>query len=306
MKRKKLRGLEIIKFTGEKNCQSLGNINLEFNNVNPINKSFKGDLTFCNKKGEEAINILQETNASIILCHEDVLKYDIKLQNKLLIAVDNPRLWFIRCIQKFFPPIEKKGIHPTASIGENCKIGDEVYIGAYVCIGDNVKIGNRSKIYSGIHIYDNVSIGNHVVINSGCIIGAEGFGYERNENKIPEKFPHMESVRIENFVEIGANTCIDRGTLDDTLIGEGTKIDNLVHIGHNAKIGKHCIITAQCMIGRSIIGDYSYIAPCSCLRPGKNIGKESFIGLGAVVTKDVEDYDIVYGVPAKSKKESPK
>jgi len=296
---KKFKGSELIKYIGKNNCKTLGNTNLVFNQISPINTSSENNLTFCSLKRKNAFNLIQETKANIILCHKDLLKYDIKLKNKLIIAVDNPRLWFIRCILKFFPPNKKRGIHSTAIIEESYKIGDEIYIGAHVFIGNNVKIGNYCKIFSGVHIYDNVTIGNHVAINSGSVIGADGFGYERNENKVLEKFPHLGSVIIEDFVDIGANTCIDKGTLDYTLIGEGTKIDNLVHIGHNARIGKHCVITAMCMIGRSIIGDQSWIGPCSCIRPGNNIGKGSFIGLGSVVTKNIPDNTIVAGVPAR-------
>lgn len=302
MERKKIRGFQIIEFIGEKNCDTFGNLDLSFNEADPIDKSSESSLTFCTLKEKTAIQFIQETKASIIICHKGLMKYDSKFKNKLIIAVDNPRLWFIRCVQKFFPPVEKIGIDPTVIIGKNCKIGNEVFIGAHVWIGDNVQIGNHTKIHSGVHIYDDVIIGNYVVISSGCVIGADGFGYERNENEALEKFPHMGNVIIQDFVEIGANTCIDRATLDCTLIGEGTKIDNLVHIGHNATIGKHCVITAMCMIGRSKIGDYSWIAPCSCIRPGKDIGERSFIGLGSVVTKDVDDYDLVYGVPAESQK----
>ena len=297
---KKFKGSELIKYIGKNNCKTLGNTNLVFNQISPINTSSENNLTFCSLKRKNAFNLIQETKANIILYHEDLLKYNIKLKNKLIIAVDNPRLWFIRCIQYFFPPIEKKGIHPTALIGKNCKIGNEIYIDKYVCIGNNVQIGNRSKIYSGVHIYDNVIIGNHVVINSGCVIGADGFGYERNENKILEKFPHLGTVIIEDFVEIGSNTSIDRGSLSNTKIGEGTKIDNLVHIAHNVRIGKHCEIIANAMLGGSvIIGDYTRIAPGTQIINGVSIGKNVLVGLGAVVIKDIPDNTTVAGVPAR-------
>jgi len=299
MNLRKFKGYELINYIGEENCKFLGDKNLIFTKINSITNSSDYGLTFCSKKDEKAISLLERTRASIILCHKDILEYNIKLKNKLLIAVDNPRLWFIRCLKNFFPSADKKGIHPTALIGENCKIGNDLYIGAYVTIGDNVQIGTGSKIYAGVHIYDDTIIGSHVVINSGSVVGADGFGYERNENQVLEKFPHIGCVIIENFVEIGANTCIDRGTIDPTFIGQGTKIDNLVHIGHNARIGKHCVITAHCMVGRSAIGDYSWLAPCSCIRPGQNLGKRAFVGMGAIVTKDIPDDTIVAGSPAR-------
>ena len=116
-----------------------------------------------------------------------------------------------------------------------------------------------------------------------------------------EKFPHVGGVQIGDTVEIGANTCIDKGTLGDTVIGDGSKIDNLVHIAHNVKVGRSCAIIAHCMVGGStVIGDYSWVAPSSCLRDQLVIGRHATIGLGSVVTKAVADGDTVYGVPART------
>ena len=296
---KAIKGHELVNYIGKNNCATLGNAELSFKKVGPINASSADSLSFCNVKGEMAMDLISNSKSMIILCRKDTLRYNLKLKGKFLIAVDNPRLWFLRCIVNYFPNAEKSGIHPTAVIGDKCKIGKDAYIGPYVCIGNNVKIGHKNKIYSGVHINDGVTIGNNVVLKSGCCIGFDGFGYERNENEELEKFPHIGSVIIEDYVEVGSNTCIDRGTLVCTLIGRGTKIDNAVHIGHNATIGKHCIITAKCMIGRSVIGDYSWIGPSSCVKPGVNIGRRAFIGLGSVVTKDVPENAVYVGSPAR-------
>jgi len=229
------------------------------------------------------------------------LSQDVVFDDKTLVAVNRPRLWFIRCVNAFFSPEEKKGIHPTAIIGKNCEIGKNVYIGPYSFIGDEVVIGSGSKIHSGVHIHDRVRIGKNVILKSGCIIGTAGFGYERNDEGVLERFPHIGGVVIEDDVEIGANTCVDRGTLSDTIIGEGTKIDNLVHIAHNIVIGKHCVIVALAMIGGGAkIGDGAWIAPTACIRDGVTIGKQALVGMGAVVTKNVADHDVVIGVPARS------
>ncbi len=203
---------------------------------------------------------LRNSNASVIICSNGTPK-----PNQTLLIVDNPRLSFIRAATKFFPPDEQPDIHPTAIINW-----------PYVEIGKNVKIG------------------------PGCTIGFDGFGYERNEDGRYEKFPHYGRVIIEDDVEIQANVNIDRGTLGDTIIGEGTKIDSLVHIAHNAEIGKNCIIVClSCIAGSDKIGDNSWIAPGAIIRDGITVGKGSVVGMGAIVTKDVEDNVTVIGNPAR-------
>jgi len=298
---------EIERLIGSANCRIIGNPEREFYDVKPIDKASSGDLTFCSKKGRDAISLIEKSRASVIICDTSIPSIIVKSNDKTLIAVSNPRLWFIRCLNAFFPSQAKRGIHPTAIIGKNCQLGKNTYIGPYACIGDDVIIGSGTKIYGGVHIFDKVRIGKNVVIKSGSIIGFDGFGYERNEEGILERFPHRGSVVIEDDVEIGANTCIDRGTLSDTVIGCGTKIDNLVHIAHNVVIGRNCVIVClSCIGGGARIGDGAWIAPLACIRDGISIGHHSIVGMGAVVTKHVKDYDVVAGVPARSIKKAKK
>jgi UDP-3-O-[3-hydroxymyristoyl] glucosamine N-acyltransferase len=145
-----------------------------------------------------------------------------------------------------------------------------------------------------------VRIGKKVVIHAGTVIGVDGFGYARNENDELEFFPHLGGVLIDDCVEIHSNVNIDRGTLGDTILGQGTKVDKFCHIGHNVVIGKHCVIAARSMLGGSAqIGDYSWIAPCACIRDGGiKIGSHAFVGMASVVTKDVPGGTTVMGVPA--------
>lgn len=252
--------VDILELIGRDNCKAVNCLDQEVSGIAPIHEASVGDLVFC-RNSKDATSHLQSTRASIIICDSEV---DIsKAEDKALILVKNPRLWFVRVIKRFFPLKPQPAIHPTATINDCVKIGKNVRIGP------------------------------------GCRIGFDGFGYEKNERGIWENFPHHGGVIIEDDVEISSNTCIDRGTLSDTIIGRGTKIDNLVHIGHNAKIGKNCIITPMCMMGRSIIGDDTWIGPCSSILPGVNVGKGAFIGMGSVVVRDVEEYTLVYGVPAR-------
>ena len=157
------------------------------------------------------------------------------------------------------------------------------------------------KMEAGVCMYGDISIGNNVNIYHGTIIGKPGFGYEWDEgNQQWINFPHIGSVIIGNNVEIGANVCIDRGTLDNTIIGNGTKIDNLVHIAHNVIIGKNCMLVCHCGIGGSVeIGDNCWIGMGAQIRNGLKIGNNVTVGMGAIVVKNVPDGITVIGNPAK-------
>ncbi len=191
------------------------------------------------------------------------------------------------------------GIHPTAIIHPEAIISEKIFVGPNTVIGKCV-IGDETIIYGNCYIFDNTTIGKNVTIMPNTTIGGTGYGYEKNEENEFELFPHIGGVQIENNVDIGANTCIDRGTLGNTIIGSGSKIDNLVHIAHNVAIGKNCAIIAHSMIGGStIINDNSWVAPSSCLRDGISIGKNSIVGLGAVVVKTIPENETWIGNPAK-------
>ncbi len=296
---------DLIKILGSEKHRVIGDREREFDRVAPIDSAGPKDLSFCVIKDEKALNLLKETRASVVICSDEIPYEKLTVLGKTLVAVENPRLWFIRAVGAFFPSKRDMGIHPTAIIGKNCRIADDVYIGAFVTIGDNVEIKDGSSIHSGANIGSNVRIGAHVNIKSGCVVGGDGFGYERNREGVFEKFPHLEGVIIEDNVDIGSNTCVDRGTLSDTIVGAGSKIDNLVHIAHNVIIGRNCAIIAQTMLGGgSRIGDGAWIAPAACVRDGITIGRNALVGMGAVVTKNVPEGDIVVGVPAKSVRKS--
>jgi len=291
---------DLEKLLGKANCQISGDVERSFSRVKPIQDASSSALAFCTKEGEEELQLIKETKAGVVLCTSSPKLRELMLVSKTLVAVENPRLCFIRAINAFFPGTKACGIHPTAIIGKRCKIGKNVYIGPYVTICDGVRIGSGTRIYAGVHICSSARIGKNVALKSGCVIGGDGFGYERTEKGVFVKFPHLAGVVIEDDVEIGANTCIDRGTLSDTVIGRGTKIDNLVHVAHNVKIGKHCAIIALAMVGGGAqIGDGAWVAPTACLRNGIVIGKQALVGMGAVVTKNVECGETVIGVPAK-------
>ena len=225
---------------------------------------------------------------------------------RLLLCVENPRSTFIRIMEKFWSPPIKAGIADTAMIGNNCDIGTGVYIGHHTVIGDDVIIGDDTVIHSLVSIYANVRIGSRCSIHSGSVIGSDGFGYERENGEVL-KFPHIGGVIIGDDVEIGSNTCIDRGTLGDTTIENGAKIDNLCHIAHNVRIEENAFVIACSMIGGSArIAKNSWIAPGAIIRDGLVIGEGAMVGLGAVVVKDVTAGDVVTGIPAQSIKNKEK
>ena len=227
------------------------------------------------------------------------------------VRTKDPKLAFARVAELLHPPKDRPAeVHPSAVISATSRIGTDVFIGAFTCVGDNSTVGDGTHLRAGAKVGDNVivgsncvlhpnvfiedgcTIGNNVVLCSGVVIGADGFGYVRDRDRYV-KFPQIGIVVIEDNVEIGANSCIDRGALGETHIGEGTKIDNLVHIAHNVQIGKRVVIAAQtgisgstvieddCVIGGqvgmgdharvqsgAIIGSQAGVLPGKIVRPG--------------------------------------
>jgi UDP-3-O-[3-hydroxymyristoyl] glucosamine N-acyltransferase len=216
-----------------------------------------------------------------------------------VLIVDNPRLAFLKLL-KHISFKDTATVAHTAQIDKRAILGENVSIGHHVVIEEGVIVGENTKIGHNTVIYKNTKIGKAVVIGSNCTIGAEGFGYEKNEIGNFEHIPHAGNVVIEDYVFIHNNSCIDRAVIGSTVIGENTKIDNLVHIAHGVKIGKNSLIIANSMVGGSTkIGDNSWLAPSSSILNKLSIGNDSIVGMGAVVLKDVIENTTVVGNPAK-------
>lgn len=291
--------LKIISFINTKNYTLSNNSNFDIFSFKSINSAKIGDATFCSQYNEDGQKLISSSNATVIFCSKNLQKVSFKTESTL-IFVDDPRLWFLRCLKNFTSLPKDHQIHSTAIV-ESKEIGKNVHIGAFTFIGKNVQIGDNSIIENAVHIFDDCKIGKNVKIQSSTVINSSSFGPRRNENNELETFPNLGSVIIEDDVEIGANTSILPGVLEDTVIGIGTKISDHVYIGSGMKIGKHCMITGHTYFGgSSVLEDYAYVAPGSIIRNGIKIGKYAFVGMGSVVTKNVKSNSTVIGNPAKT------
>ncbi len=243
-----------------------------------------------------------------------------------VVESDQPRLWFSRAARLLNPPPSPQGVHPTAIIGPLAEIGPEVTIGANVVIGQVARIGRGTRIEAGVvigsyvdigencvlyprvTIYPGSSLGNRVVVHAGAVIGADGFGFVRDPaTGAYTQFPQQGTLVIEDDVEIGANSTIDRGALKQTRIGRGTKIDNLVHVGHNCDIGEDVILVALTGIsGSSTVGDGAVIAgqvgigDHAHVGPGVILGGQAGVLSGKTVTnKGLKPGTVLWGTPAR-------
>lgn len=175
-----------------------------------------------------------------------------KFPDRTLIEVKNPKLAFALIGAKLHPTRRAGSIHPTAVVAETAAVSPTAYIGANVTIGEHVRVGDECILHPNVVLYDGVTIGNRVILHAGVCIGADGFGYVRHELGY-QKFPQIGTVVIEDDVELGAYTCVDRAALGRTRIGRGTKLDNMVHVGHNCDIGERVVIAAQTGISGSVV-----------------------------------------------------
>jgi len=255
---------------------------------------------------------LETTAAAAVLVGNDVAG-----ESPRWIRVDNPYYAMARVIARFFDqkPMPR-GISPHASIASSAKLGRNAAVGAFTSIGEQVVIGDNVTIfpnvtiengvtidegcilYPQVSIYHGCKIGRRCILHSGVVIGSDGYGFATAGGK-HHKIPQIGIVRIEDDVEIGAGSTIDRAALGETVVGEGTKIDNLVQIGHNVKIGKHCFLVAQVGIaGSAELGDYVAIAGQSGVAGHLKIGHRAQIAAKSAALDDVPDDAKVMGIPA--------
>lgn len=252
-------------------------------------------------KNEEKLieinNVLNDKIQLLIIPNIDI--ENINLKN--YIKVNNPKKIFFDILENFYGEVDQYAIGKNNIISPLARIEKNVYIGNNCTIEEYVEIGEGTKIFNNVVLSKYVKIGKNCIIKSGAVIGEIGFGYSVNENGENFRVAHFGSVVIGDNVEIGANTTIERGTIEDTIIEKGVKIDDLCQISHNAYIGENTkIITNTSIYGSVKVGKNCYIST-STIRNQLTIGDNVIIGMGSVVVKDVRDNLIVYGNPAREK-----
>lgn len=263
-------------------------------NLAEVERVSETTLDWINPSKQNKQSIAEESKARVLLVDESVSPID----GKVLIHVKNPKVALAEIGNHFFVDQPKPGIHPTAVINPKAVIGKNVTIGAYCVIG-KAMIGDDCVLDSNVRVYDDTVMGKGCVIKAGAVLGGAGFGYEKDADGNKFRFPQIGQLIMGDYVEVGANTCIDRGALADTVIGDYTKINNLCHIAHNNKIGRNVTITGCVNVsGSNIIDDDVWIAPNSSVRGWVHIGKGATAGMGAVVVKDIPEGETWVGNPA--------
>ena len=269
-----------------------------------------GDLTFAEKDTYFAAAAASEASAILVAG-------PYSSTTKVIIRVPNARVAAAGALRLFYPPDEHPpGIHPSANIAPSALVDATAHVGPGCVIGDGVTVGARSALLGGNHIgrdcqigddvrlfpnvvlYAHTQIGHRVAIHAGTVIGSDGYGYVFDQGR-HVKILQVGNVIIHDDVEIGANSAIDRAALGSTVIGAGTKIDNLVHVAHNVVFGRHCLIMGQCgFAGSTHFGDYCVIASQSGVDGHLKIGHQVTVGGKSGVTCDVADKETVLGYPA--------
>ena len=277
-----------------------GDDNVDITSLSGIESARQGDLTFA--MDEDKLGQAEDSQSACVLTTKTSRK-----STKTLIRVTNPKLAFLIAYNAFHEQVSADSfIHPSAAIADSVILGKSIHIDAHVTIEDNVVIGDHCHIHPNVVLHKNVILKNRVVLHSGVVVGSDGFGYVRDQGQI-YKFPQLGTVVIEDDVEIGANTTIDKGSLGCTIIGAGTKIDNLCHIAHNVKIGKNVIMAAQSGIaGSSIIGDNVTMSGQVAVTDNVTVGQNVNIGGQSGIIGDIKDNAAIWGTPAREVKQTKK
>jgi UDP-3-O-[3-hydroxymyristoyl] glucosamine N-acyltransferase len=250
-----------------------------------------------NLKDNQNYNLKKLENFKNILLITDDKHLNISVPT---IISNNPRLDFQRLVMEFFSKDEfTSGIHESAIVESNVKLGKNVYVGANCYIGNDVSIDDDSKILSNVSIFGITKIGKNCVISSNSTIGSEGFSFTFDVDHFVH-FNHLGEISIGNHVWIGSNCTIERSQIDKTLIEDHVKIDDLVHISHNSTIKKFSQITVGSKIlGRAIIGEHCWISPNCVIENGCEIGDNSIVGTSSLVRKNFPNNSVIVGTPAK-------
>ena len=295
----------------------LGDAQIQLKSFAQADVAKPGDLTFA--ENDEFFSRAEQGAASAIIVSGNLTS----TTGKVLIRVTNARIAFAKVLALFFPePVLSAGLHPSAAIartaqidmgsdiGPNCVIGERAQIAggtilhAGNCIGDDCKIGAGTVLFPNVTLYPRTELGQRVRIHAGAVIGSDGYGYVL-DGGVHRKVPQIGNVIIGDDVEIGANVTIDRGALGPTVIGKGTKIDNLVQIGHNVQIGEHCLVIAQVGVaGSSKLGNYVILAGQAGIGGHLQIGNKAIVAAQSGVMHNIPDGQTWMGSPAQPDKQT--
>jgi UDP-3-O-[3-hydroxymyristoyl] glucosamine N-acyltransferase len=311
---------EIIEKLGSAIASHSQSANIEITGLAPIDRAAAGTLSYI--EGDKFASYIATTGAAaIVVPNQPELIALAEERGLAWLSAADPRLLFAQAIGLFYQPFQPQpGIHPTAIIAPEAQLGEGVSIGAHVVIQGLAKIGDRTVIHPNVVIYPDVEvgadtvlhancsihersrIGNHCVIGSGTVIGAEGFGFVAT----PQGWFKMQQsgyTILEDRVEIGSNSCVDRSAVGETRIGRDTKMDNLVHIGHGCNIGSNCALAAQVgMAGGVTVGDQVLLGGQVGIANKVEIGSRSMASAKTGIHSDVEPGAVVSGYPAVSHK----
>ena len=288
-----------------------GDGDLRISSVADISEADSSQLTFVSE--EKHLEAASASKAAAFL-----IKRGLKLPGKSVIEVGSAHLAVAKVLEKISSKTAyPKGVHhsavvsrharlgkdvsimPFTVIEDGAEIGDETVIMPFTYVGKDTKIGRNCLLYTGVTVRERITIGNNVIIHGGAVIGADGFGYTKLDNGRYYKIPQTGTVVIEDDVEIGANSCIDRAMLSKTVIGRGTKIDNLVQVAHNVKVGEDCVFAAQCAIaGTCHIKKGVVLAGQVGIADHVNIGENAVVLAQSGVSKDIPDNKVYWGYPA--------
>ena len=278
-----------------------GNENATVSTFAKIEEGKEGSITFLSNP--KYTPYIYETKASIVLINEDVQLE--KPVSATLIRVKNAYECVAKLLQMYAASLPKKtGIHPLAFVSESAQIGKDVYIGPFTFVGEGVKIGDGSIINPNVTIYDGCQIGKNVTIHAGSVIGADGFGFAPNTEGY-EKIPQLGIVIIEDNVEIGANTCIDRSTMGQTVIHKGVKLDNLIQVAHNCEIGENTVMSAQVgMAGSTKIGSWCMVGGQAGFAGNIHVADKTMVGAQCgVISNTKGNGENLIGSPAMDPKD---
>ena len=261
-----------------------------------IEEAGEGAITFLSNP--KYTSYIYDTKASIVLVNDDLeLEHPV---SSTLIRVPNAYECVAKLMQMYAASLPKKtGIDPLAFVSKTAEIGKDVYVGPFTYIGEGVKIGEGSRIFPNVTIYDGCQIGKNVTIHAGAVIGADGFGFAPNTAGY-EKIPQLGIVVIEDNVEIGANTCVDRSTMGQTIIHKGVKLDNLIQVAHNCEIGENTVMSAQVgMAGSTKIGAWCMVGGQAGFSGHIKIADKTFVGAqSGVISNTKGNGEQLIGAPA--------